>query len=104
MIKLITTPEYDWDVSTDHGKFTGTFRRVTQSRVDQIVEQLNAATLKDPELVDEVFAGWRDVEGSDGQPLAVTPGNRALLLDVVGIRAAVIRAWFDSISGAPRKN
>lgn len=96
----VSFPGEDGEQKTE--EFRGQFRRVSASRISEIVE-LQGPSVET--ILDEIFLGWLDVS-ADGKPLEVTPENRAMLLDFPGMRAAITRAWFESITGqaARRKN
>lgn len=118
---LKQTNRYDWPVlvktpqaggTFQQFEFIGQFTRLRQDRIDEILCTLNEqragrnveTPVTDAQLVDEVFQGWADITAEDGSTLVVSPENRDLLLNVPGIRAAVIQSWFESISGIERKN
>jgi hypothetical protein len=113
MFKLDPSPSYTWPVTvpqlTEDGKantaeFTARFKRLPQSEIDGILKRTQAGELSDEALAEMILVGWDGVQDANGQPLPVSPETRKTLLDVVPVRPAVIRAWFESVSGAPRKN
>jgi len=105
---------YDWPVTletpADGGRFekitfTARFKRLGQARIDEIVSALRDGGdgLTDRTIVDDVLIGWDKVLDADGQPIDFTPVNVAAVLEVEGVRAAIVKAWFESLSGK-RKN
>lgn len=107
-----TVNDFTWPVSVhlpvDGGRFekqafTATFRRISQSRITEIVEAVQAGSTTDVKLASEVLVGWAGV--TDGETdLEYTEAHKAQLLDIPAVAAAVVRAFLDSITGAPRKN
>lgn len=113
MFRIDSSSSYAWPVAVSHltedGKtknadFTARFKRLPQSQVDDLRERAIAGTIPDRELAETVLVGWEGVQDETGNALPYSEENRAALLDVVPVRPSVIKAWFDSISGAPRKN
>jgi len=112
---LKKTTSYEWpvsfDIPADGGRFdkisfTAKFERVHQARIDAIVAEMRSENsgVNDQSITDEVLIGWDKVNDEDGNPLDFTPVNRAAVLDIPGVRAAVVRAWFESLAGTKRKN
>jgi len=109
MFKIALSDTYTWpvtvDLAEDGGKrhkatFDAEFKRVSQERVDQLVTEPPG----DKALADEVMVGWSGVYDANDQELPYSEENRAKLLSITGVRAAIVRSFFDSLSGAPRKN
>jgi hypothetical protein len=115
---LTQSDTYTWPVSfeipVDGGRherqnFDGEFKRLPQSKVAPMVSELNK--LDDGEDLDritelavEILVGWSGV--TDGAGEAVPFSQKALrqLLEIPLLGAAVLRAYFDSLKGAKRKN
>lgn len=107
-----TVNDYTWPVyvqlPVDGGRFekhtfTATFRRVSQSRITEIVEAVQAGGTTDVKLASEVLVGWADI--TDGEAdLEYSEASKARLLDIPAVAVAVVRSFLDSITGAPRKN
>tara|TARA_Y100001963_G_scaffold89695_1_gene123820 strand:- start:179 stop:523 length:345 start_codon:yes stop_codon:yes gene_type:complete len=104
---------YKWpvrvEIPTDLGKHTvqtfhGEFKRVTQTRIKEIGEQIAKNTITEIELISEIMVGWDSVNDDDGNPLKFTKANLKKLLDVPMVAGAIAKAFFDSIAGAKRKN
>lgn len=104
--------EYSWPVAVhlpvDGGKiekqtFDATFKRISATRINEIREAIEAGKITDLSLAGEVLIGWTGVtDGEDVVPFSET--NKAALLDIPTVAAAIVRAFFESLSGAPRKN
>jgi hypothetical protein len=108
--KAIT--EYSWPVvvhlPADGGKvekstFDATFKRVSATRINEIREAIEAGKITDVGLATEVLNGWSGVSDGD-DALPYSEENKAALLDIPTVAAAIVRAFFESLSGAPRKN
>lgn len=92
------------DGKTDEFEFTAEFRRVSQSRFVEMLQQIEAKNLTDNDLIDEVLIDWNGIKGTDGQDFTYNDTNKQILLDLLGMPAAIVGAFFDSLRGAPRKN
>lgn len=114
MFVLKTDPAYWWPVEyrtpKDDGKFEkvsfdARFKALPQSRLDELEAAAKAGNdIPDAEFVDEIFTGWRGITTPAGEEAQVTPENRAVLLDLPGMRAAIILAYKDSLLGRLKKN
>jgi len=119
MFKLESvSPTYLWPVkfsfAGENGRpvsvaFRVRFRRLDQGRIDDIMEILRSGSVTTPDitdddLIEETVVGWEDVT-ADGQPLDYDDINhRAMVLGVPGCRPAIVKSWFESLTGAPEKN
>lgn len=113
MFKIAVNPTYTApvkvDIPTDNGKtiprvFEATFKRLTQTELDNIAERLQAKELTDDQLINEVMVGWGGVADEDGKPLEFNPANLATLLDVYPVRPTIVSTFYATINGARRKN
>ena len=104
---------YKWPVSieipVDGGKhqrhtFDGEFRRITQSRVREMGQLIEAGDLNDVDVVNEVLIGWDGIDDDDGNPVKFSKVALSQLVDVPLVATAIATAFFDSIAGAKRKN
>ncbi len=79
--------------------FDAQFERISQDEFDDLfrAREESEGQLRDSEVVDRVFRGWRRVQDNEGNDLAVTPENRSTLLNVFGVKTAIIRAFIKSI-------
>lgn len=112
MFKIVQTPTYTWPVTvelpTDGGKtekatFDAEFKRLTQSRVEEIRQAVERGEMKDSDLVRESLVGWAGVVDADGD-VPYSESARDQLLDIPTVSAAIILALLGSLSGARRKN
>jgi len=110
---LAQSDSYSWPVTVefpvDGGRFEkqtfdAEFKRLPQSRIEQVIERSNTDTIKDAEFAREVITGWKGVTDSKG--VDVPYSNEALgkLLDVPLVAGAIVQAFFASLTGAKRKN
>jgi hypothetical protein len=121
--KLNQSETYDWPVPllipTDNGKkikanFDATFRRLTQTRINAIVRQAKAfersrvydeeAELQDQDTAREILAGWNGVLDDDDEQIPFSESALNKMLDIPTVAAQIVRAWFESIDIAKRKN
>lgn len=79
------------------------FKRIPQSRVDDILNPETAPT--DESLVREVLVGWKDVKDEAGADLEFNAVNLNRLLEVAGMRRAICIAFLEAMmGGGKRKN
>ena len=113
---------YTWPVAlvlpVDGGRrdkhtFDGEFKRLPQTRINQIVRLARASERgrlnDDEELLDqdaarELIAGWSGVVDDDGKEIPFSDSALAQLLEIPTVAGQIVRAWFESIDTAKRKN
>jgi hypothetical protein len=97
----------------DKHTFDGEFRRLPQSRINEIIKLARAAERgrlnDDEELLDqdaakEILAGWSGVVDDDAKEIPYSESALAQLLDIPTVAGQIVRAWFDSLDVAKRKN
>ncbi|HBH37620.1 MAG TPA: hypothetical protein DDX06_04465 [Curvibacter sp.] len=92
-------------------EFKGRFKLPSQPEVDELFTRLSSAArgelgaqagTLDQEIVDKYFEGWPDNEVRDaqGNAIASNPVNRKVLLELPGMRVAVVRAFMQTLNGA----
>jgi len=81
-------------------RFIARFRALTRDDVEA------AAGDADTSWLERILAGWDEVAGADGKPLAFTPENLTRLLARPGVAAAVAEAYRRALTGEEfaRKN
>lgn len=114
MFVMKTAVSYRWPVEVslpvDGGQFQKstfdvTFRRLGASRVKEIQDGIMSETISDDRtLAREIVEGWQGVNDEHGQPLPFSEQSFTELLEITGTAAAIIKAWYASLNGAPRKN
>jgi hypothetical protein len=112
MFKIVQNPTYTWPVviefPTDGGKtekstFDAEFKRLTQSRVDEIKAAVVTGEMRDVDLAREALVGWTGVIDDSGN-VPYSESARDQLLEIPMVASAVVLALLNSISGARRKN
>lgn len=112
MFKISQSDTYTWpvviEVPADGGRvekatFDAQFKRLTQSRIEEIRKAIEREEIRDVELVQEVLTGWAGVIDDNG-PVPYSEAARDLLLDIPMVAGAIVLALFQSLSGAKRKN
>ncbi len=97
----------------DKHTFDGEFKRLPQTRINQIVRLARASERgrlnDDEELLDqdaakELLAGWSGVVDDDGKEIPFSDSALAQLLEIPTVAGQIVRAWFESIDTAKRKN
>lgn len=118
---LKQSPTYKWPIPlvlpTDGGRrekhtFDGEFRRLPQSRINEVIRlarlqergKLDDEELQDGDLAREVLAGWSGVTDDDGKEIPFSETALGQLLEIPTVAGQIIRAWFDSIEVAKKKN
>lgn len=112
MFKIVQTQTYTWPVSvefpTDKGRvekaqFDIEFKRLSQSRLNEIRDAIEKGATTDADLAREVIMGWDGITDESG-PVPYSESAREQLLDVPLVASAIVVALFNSIAGAKRKN
>jgi hypothetical protein len=119
---LKQTNTYTWPVTlvlpVDGGRrdkqtFDGEFRRLPQTRINQIVRLARMSERgrlnDDEELLDqdaakELLAGWAGIIDDEGKEIPFSDGALGQLLEIPTVAGQIVRAWFESIDTAKRKN
>jgi len=93
--------------------FDGEFKRLPQSRINEIIRLARAMErgrvdetdeLMDQDAAREILAGWSGVVDDDGKEIKFSDANLTQLLEIPTVAAQIVRSWFDSIEVAKRKN
>lgn len=119
---LKQSDSYSWPITlvlpVDGGRrekhtFDGEFRRLPQSRINEIIRLARAMErgrveegeeLQDQDAAREVLAGWSGVVDDDGKEIKFGDAALTQLLEIPTVAAQIVRAWFDSLEVAKRKN
>ncbi|MDE8350316.1 MAG: hypothetical protein POG74_12710 [Acidocella sp.] len=112
MFKITKTDSYVWPVSlqmpANGGKFTThtfdvKFKRLSKADVDVLRGQLFQDDADAAAVVRGLVVGWSGIEDDAGE---IPFSENALdnVLDIQGVAPAIIVAFFNSVTGAPRKN
>lgn len=93
--------------------FDAEFRRLPQTRINEIVRQarrMSVSTsddveeLEDQDAARELLAGWSGIHDAKGEPIKFGESALTQLLEIPTVAAQIVRAWFESIEVAKRKN
>ena len=112
MFKIDLSDDYSWPVAvslpmeggkTEKATFDARFKRISQTRVREIRDSIQASTITDQAIADEVLVGWDGIQ-SDGDPVRYSESAKAQLLDIPGVAYALVMAFLESLAGAKRKN
>lgn len=114
MFKISEQRTYKWPVTVhvpqDGGKFTkatftAEFKALAQSEIDGVLNDLRDGD-RDADLCVECLIGWSGVQDADGTDLPFSDEAKTKLLNIPYARAALVAAFFESISGGGgrRKN
>lgn len=113
---------YTWPITlilpVDGGRrekhtFDGEFKRLPQSRINEIIRLARAMErgrvdetdeLMDQDAAREILAGWSGVVDDDGKEVKFSEAHLTQLLEIPTVAAQIVRSWFDSIEVAKRKN
>ena len=119
---LKQSASYTWPITlilpVDGGRrekhtFDGEFKRLPQTRINEIVRlaremergRLNEdEALEDQDAAREILAGWSAVVDDDGKEVPFSDGTLSQLLEIPTVAGQIVRAWFESLEVAKRKN
>jgi hypothetical protein len=119
---LSKSATYTWPVritlATDGGKQTvetldAEFRRLPQSRINEIVRQARAAErgrsedgelIEDQDAAKEIIVGWSGVTDDAGKEIPFSETALAQLLEIPTVAGQIVKAWFESLKDGKRKN
>lgn len=119
---LKQSDSYSWPITlilpVDGGRrekhtFDGELKRLPQSRINEIVKQARAMEsrfsdddeiLEDQSAAREILVGWSGVVDDDGKEVKFSESSLNQLLEIPTIASQIVRAWFESIEVAKKKN
>jgi hypothetical protein len=113
MFKLAQSAEYFWPVKfslpVEGGRFEKStfdclFKRLSQSRIDEIILAANSGAMKDSDIAREIVVGWRGVTDDKGDEIEFSTSAFGQLLDVPMMATHIAGAFIDSLAEARRKN
>lgn len=93
--------------------FDGEFKRLPQSRINEIVRLARAMergrldedeALEDQDAAREVIVGWSGVVDDDAKEIPFSDSTLSQLLEIPTVAGQIVRAWFESLEVAKRKN
>lgn len=122
---LKQSSSYKWPVSVklpaDGGKFEkqtfdAEFKRLPQVRINEIQADVQVrikaaernesidGAISDQSIADELLLGWDGVIDADGDEVPFSEATKQQLLDIPTVAAAIVIAYFDSLTGTKVKN
>lgn len=113
MFVLKQSDSYFWPVSiefpVDGGKFKketfeAEFKRISESRIKEATKQVSDGELTDLDFAKEILVGWKNVSDENGNDIPYLESTKAQLLDLPLVSRSIVMSFFESLSGAKRKN
>ncbi len=119
---LSQSDSYTWPVTlvipVDGGRrekhsFDAEFKRLPQTRINEIIKQARAMErgrfsedemLEDQTACAEILIGWSNVVDDKGEEIPFSVKALDQLLELPTIAGQIVRAWFESLEVAKRKN
>jgi len=98
-----------FDVPVDGGRhqrqtFDGEFIRVSQARLRELGEAIQAEEASDQDIAREVMVGWSGITDDDGEEVPFSKAALDRLLDIPMLATAIVTTYFKSLQGAKTKN
>jgi len=112
MFKVAQKETYWWPVTVelpvDGGKrekhtFDAEYKRLSQERLDELAAAARDGQVEDAKLASEILVGWKGIVQDEAE-LPFSEDARTRVFSVPGVRAAVIKCFFESVGGARAKN
>lgn len=85
-------------------EFDAIFRRLTVAQLEVLRRQIIDEQLGDDVVVARVLAGWGRVVDASGQELPFSSEALAQALQTLGVQELIVKAFFESLPDARRKN
>ena len=119
---LKQSASYTWPVPllipVDGGRrekhsFDAEFKRLPQTRIDEIIRLARAIDAGKGELEDEqvmakipceILIGWSGISDDTGKEVPFSESALGQLLEIPTIAGQIVKAWFESMEVAKRKN
>ena len=98
---------YKWPVTVEYPSdgghfekqsFDVVFKRLGRSKFSELVDK------GDIELLEAVLESWEGIEDEDGKPVPCTAAVRKEFFDDPYFCRGVVKAYLESLEGAPAKN
>lgn len=111
--KLAQRDSYTWPVPlsipADGGRFDkfsfdAQFRVLTQARIREIGDQINAGDTDDAAVSREIICGWSGITDANDKEMPFSEKALDDLLNIPMVATFIVRAWFTSLKGAKQKN
>lgn len=96
--KWPVTVETPGDGRFEKESFTAVFKRLGRSKFSDLVDK------GDVELLEAVLDGWEDIKDEDDKAIPCNATTRKEFFDDPYFCRAVVKAYLESLEGAPAKN
>jgi hypothetical protein len=112
MFVVTQSSSYKWSVKVktpidgsrfNEQTFDALFKRIPQSRVDEMRSSVNDNEAWSKDIAKEVMVGWDGVQDANGD-LPFSEDALRTVLEIPGVAACIAISFFDSINGISRKN
>lgn len=109
---LKQSDNYSWPVTVEYpidgGRFEkhtfdAQFKRLSQSRIEEIMSDAINGQLKDVEVASELLVGWAGVTDGNEQ-IPYSEKTKAEVLNMPLVASSLVKAWMESLAGARKKN
>jgi hypothetical protein len=77
-------------------EFQAEFKFHEQSKMDLLLERLKN---DDHDILRDLLVGWKQVSNPDGTPVEYTEEAKEALIDIPYVRSALLKSYFEAISG-----
>lgn len=114
MLKISASPKFTavvkfetpgGDGRPERHQFVAVFKSLGLTDYSDLTKRAQEAPEQgDAIMIEEVLVGWEGVGDEHGTPLEFTPKNRDALMDMMGARAATVRTYIKTLTGAREKN
>lgn len=84
--------------------FDAEFRRIGRAELDRLMESAGKKKKSDQEVIDEVLVGWKGVKDHNNSDVEFSETSKKAVFDIVQVLPALVKAFFESISGVREKN
>jgi hypothetical protein len=81
--------------------FDAEFKKLPQSRINELLKREG---ITDSDVCREVLVGWKGVFDEKNNELPFSEVSRDELVDIPLVATGIVTAFFESLSGAKRKN
>lgn len=115
--KLDQSPSYRWPVKVTllgedgtpaESEFQVDFKRLSQSELEKLIEDFRSENAEvkvtDKTFCQQYVLGWDGIQETTGGQLLFSPVALDQMLDIIGVQAAIVRAFFDSVRKGQEKN
>ena len=97
----------------EKSSFAVEFKRLTQTRISEIrklARKMEIGAIDDDEMLEdqeaakEIILGWDGVVDEENKEIKFSEKRLNELLDIPTVAGQIVKAWFDSLETAKRKN